>query len=126
MAVTVIDDWQGRGLGRVLLTRLTHRARREGVRRFSVVVLGENREAIGLFNSFGDVRRRQSAAGVVELVIELPPKRGIGARLARALREAAGNLAPAQTRAARDAKIGEVDGETTESSSGRSSQERSS
>ena len=127
VAVTVIDDWQGRGLGRVLLTRLTHRARREGVRRFSVVVLGENREAIGLFNSFGDVRRRQSAAGVLELVIELPPKRGIGARLARALREAAvGNLAPPPTRAARDAKIGEVDGETTESSSGRSSHERSS
>jgi GNAT superfamily N-acetyltransferase len=91
LAVTVIDDWQGRGLGHVLLTRLTDRARQEGVRRFSAMVLGQNREALGLFNSFGDVRREYDA-GVVELVIDLPPKRGIGARLARALRAAAGNL----------------------------------
>jgi hypothetical protein len=93
------------------------------VRRFSAVVLGENREALGLFSSFGDVRR-EYAAGVVELVIELPPKRGIGARLARALREAAaGNLSPPQARAERDPKIAEVDMETIESSSGESSQE---
>ena len=119
LAVTVIDDWQGRGLGRVLLTRLTDRARREGVRRFSAVVLGQNREALRLFNSFGDVRREYDA-GMVELVIELPPKRGIGARLARALREAAaGNLFIALARGAGDAKIGEVDAEKTESSAGK-------
>jgi GNAT superfamily N-acetyltransferase len=119
LAVTVIDDWQGRGLGRVLLTRLTDRARREGVRRFSAVVLGQNREALRLFNSFGDVRREYDA-GMVELVIELPPKRGIGARLARALREAAaGNLFIALARGAGDAKIGEVDAEKTESSGGK-------
>lgn len=35
IAVIVADDWQGRGLGRALLDRLTYRARREGVRRFS-------------------------------------------------------------------------------------------
>jgi GNAT superfamily N-acetyltransferase len=33
VAVTVVDDWQGRGLGRALLERLAARARREGVRR---------------------------------------------------------------------------------------------
>jgi hypothetical protein len=96
--------------------RLTDRARQEVVRRFSAVVLGQNREALGLFNSFGDVRREYDA-GMVDLVIELPPKRGIGARLARVLREvAAGNLLVAQARVAGDAKIGEVDAETTESS----------
>jgi GNAT superfamily N-acetyltransferase len=119
LAVTVIDDWQGRGLGRVLLTRLTDRAGREGVRRFSAVVLGQNREALRLFNSLGDVRREYDA-GMVELVIELPPEGGIGARLARALREAAaGNLFVALARGAGDAKIGEVDAETTEGSGGK-------
>ena len=88
LAVTVIDDWQGRGLGRGLLTALTRRARREGVRRFSAMVLSENREALGLIDSLGDTRRRH-AAGTAELVVELPPKRGIGARLARLLREVA-------------------------------------
>jgi hypothetical protein len=43
-----------------------------GVRRFSAVVLGENREPLGLFNSFGDVRRAY-AAGVVELVMSCLP-----------------------------------------------------
>jgi hypothetical protein len=65
------------------------------VRRFSAVVLGENREALGLIDDSAD-GRREYADGLVELIIELPPKRGIGARLARTLREAAaGNLVSA-------------------------------
>lgn len=113
VAVTVADDWQGRGLGRALLARLTYRARQEGVRRFSARVMGENREALGLLTSSGDVRREYDA-GVVELVIDLPPKRGIGARLARALRAAAaGSLVPWQARAQRD-RDSAIDTETAE------------
>lgn len=101
VAVTVADDWQGRGLGRALLDRLTHRARREGVRRFSALVQGDNRASLGLLEGVGDTRRRFDT-GTVELVVELPPKRGIAARLARALRAAAaGSLVPAQTLADR-------------------------
>ena len=101
VAVTVADDWQGRGLGRALLDRLTYRARREGVRRFSALVQSDNLASLGLFEGVGDTRRRFDT-GEVELVIELPPKRGMGARLARALREAAeGTLVPAQTLAHR-------------------------
>jgi nucleotide-binding universal stress UspA family protein/RimJ/RimL family protein N-acetyltransferase len=94
VAVTVADDWQRRGLGRALLDRLTYRARREGVRRFSALVQSENSASLGLLEGVGDTQRR-SDTGVVELVIELPPKRGIGVRLARALRAAAaGTLVP--------------------------------
>jgi nucleotide-binding universal stress UspA family protein/GNAT superfamily N-acetyltransferase len=101
VAVIVADDWQGRGLGRALLDRLTYRARREGVRRFSALVQTNNPEALGLAEGVGETRRRFDT-GEVELVIELPPKRGIGARLARALRAAAsGTLVPAQTLAHR-------------------------
>ncbi len=101
VAVTVADDWQGRGLGRALLDRLTYRARREGVRRFSALVQGENRASIRLLEGLGDARRRWET-GEVELVIELPPKRGMGARLGNALRAAAaGSLVPAQTLAHR-------------------------
>jgi nucleotide-binding universal stress UspA family protein/GNAT superfamily N-acetyltransferase len=97
VAVTVVDDWQGRGLGRALLDRLTYRARREGVRRFSALVQGDNRASLGLLGGISDTRR-EFDSGEVELVIELPAKRGIGARLARALRAAAaGSLVPAQT-----------------------------
>ncbi len=101
VAVTVADDWQGRGLGRALLDRLTYRARREGVKRFSAVVLSDNRASLGLLEGLGEPRR-QFDSGAVELVIELPAERGIGVRLARALRAAAGgSLIPAQALAHR-------------------------
>src|SRR3954465_15443242 len=43
VAVTVADDWHRRGVGRVLLELLTERARREGVERFTALMLAENR-----------------------------------------------------------------------------------
>ena len=97
VAVTVVDDWQGRGLGRALTDRLTYRARREGVRRFSALVHADNPASLALLKGTGDTRRRFDS-GKLELVIELPPKRGMGSRLSRALRAAAaGSLVPAQT-----------------------------
>lgn len=97
VAVTVADDWQGRGLGRALLDRLTYRARREGVRRFSAFVQSDNQASLGLLAGVGDTQS-QSDAGVVELLIELPPQRGMGAQLTGALRAAAaGTLVPART-----------------------------
>ena len=101
VAVTVADDWQGRGLGRALLDRLTYRARQEGVRRFTALVQGDNRASLGLAGGADDALRGASR-GEVELVIELPPRRGTGARLVRALRAAAaGSLLPAHTLANR-------------------------
>jgi nucleotide-binding universal stress UspA family protein/GNAT superfamily N-acetyltransferase len=97
VAVTVADDWQGRGLGRALLDRLTYRARQEGVRRFTALVQSDNPASLGLLTGTGETRSHWDS-GVVELVIELPPKRGMGARLAEALRAAAaGSLMPART-----------------------------
>ncbi len=93
-AVTVVDDWQRRGLGRALMARLTYHARRAGVRRFSALVQSDNPNALALVKDAG-ATRQHSHTGVVELVIELPPERGIGAQLARALRAAAaGSLVP--------------------------------
>jgi nucleotide-binding universal stress UspA family protein len=101
VAVTVADDWQRRGVGRALLDRLTYRARREGIRRFNALVLSENRPALGLLEDVGETRRRRSA-GELELLIELPPSRGMGAQLGKALRAAgAGSLVPARTLAQR-------------------------
>ncbi len=101
VAVTVADDWQRRGVGRALLDRLTYRARREGIRRFTALVLSENRPALGLLEDVGETRRRRSA-GELELLIELPASRGMGAQLGRALRAAgAGSLVPARTLAQR-------------------------
>jgi GNAT superfamily N-acetyltransferase len=101
-AVTVVDDWQRRGLGRALMDRLTYHARRAGVRRFSALVQSDNPNALALVTGAGDTRQH-SHTGVVEVVIELPPKRGMGAQLARALRAAAaaGSLVPGKALAQR-------------------------
>lgn len=97
VAVTVADDWQGRGVGRALLQRLTYVARRADIRRFAALVQSDNLPSLGLAAAAGGHERR-AGGGEVELVAELPPHRGIGALVARALRAAAaGSLVPAQT-----------------------------
>lgn len=51
IAVIIIDQWQGRGLGSELLTRLTDRARAEGIRRFTALVAADNHAVIALLHS---------------------------------------------------------------------------
>jgi len=48
IAVTVIDGWQGRGLGTELLARLSERACQEGIRRFTAAVAADNAAMTGL------------------------------------------------------------------------------
>ena len=47
LAVTIVDAWQGRGLGTELLARLADRALDEGIHRFTALVAAEN-EVVGL------------------------------------------------------------------------------
>ena len=70
-AVSVIDPWQGRGLGGVLLERLCRRARDRGVTRFSAELRADNRAMLELFRRLGDTHLRRDA-GEIELDVELP------------------------------------------------------
>lgn len=93
-AVTVIDEWQGRGLGTALLTALTERARVEGIDRFTCLVLAENREMIELLERIGSAREIDRRPGTVELAVDIPPsEEGLGAQLAQVLRTAASGVA---------------------------------
>jgi RimJ/RimL family protein N-acetyltransferase len=56
VAVTVVDEWQSRGLGTALVTRLAARARCEGVHRFTASILEENDGARRLLPKVGTVR----------------------------------------------------------------------
>ena len=70
IAVTVIDDWQGRGLGTELLTRLSERACQEGIRRFTAAVAADNAATAGLLRTFGgDLVRREF--GTLEYEMDL-------------------------------------------------------
>jgi RimJ/RimL family protein N-acetyltransferase len=70
IAVTVIDDWQGRGLGTELLARLSERASQEGIDRFTAAVSADNAAMAGLLRNFGGglVRRE---FGTLEYEVEL-------------------------------------------------------
>ena len=52
-AVTVIDDWQGRGLGTQLLTELVEEARQRGITTFTADVLWENKTIISPLKALG-------------------------------------------------------------------------
>ena len=45
-AISVVDDWQGRGLATVLLDELVGRAREEGIRSFAAPVLAAGRAVV--------------------------------------------------------------------------------
>jgi len=73
IAVTIVDEWQGRGLGTELLARLSGRARAAGIHRFTALVSADNQAAAGLLRgAHGDVVRREH--GTVEYEIPLAPR----------------------------------------------------
>jgi RimJ/RimL family protein N-acetyltransferase len=51
IALTVADDWQRRGLGTELLTRLADRACQEGIRTFTALVAADNTAMSGLLDN---------------------------------------------------------------------------
>src|SRR5450755_4955698 len=51
IAVTIVDDWQGRGLGTELLSQLTDRAQQEGIRCFTALVAEDNKTIAGLLRN---------------------------------------------------------------------------
>ena len=73
VAIVVGDAIQGQGLGSVLAAHLAEVAVREGIRRFSATMLGDNRAAHRLMAHLtGHLERRGVAAGQSEVVADLP------------------------------------------------------
>jgi GNAT superfamily N-acetyltransferase len=72
VAVTVIDDWQGRGLGTLLLEVLGGRARAEGIGTFTALMLATNQEMMDVIQRLGPVKvvDRESGTVAVEAPIQ--------------------------------------------------------
>ena len=75
VGVTVVDAWQGRGLGSALLARLSERAAEAGIEYFTAEVLAENRTMLALLPDLGQVET-ESHGSVVTARVELaePPR----------------------------------------------------
>jgi GNAT superfamily N-acetyltransferase len=71
VAVTVEDEWQGRGVGTALLVRLADRARAEGIRQFTGLMLADNAPMRALLAQLGAVELTNLGDGTVEATVAL-------------------------------------------------------
>ena len=75
--MTVVDDWQGRGLGTALTRLLAARALEEGIEHFTALLLARNREMMDLLRSVGSVELADRDGATVEVRVPLrAPDRG--------------------------------------------------
>ena len=70
IAVTVVDDWQGRGLGTELLAQLSGRARQEGICRFTATIAYGNAAMATLLQNMG-AELAGHDHGTVDYVVDL-------------------------------------------------------
>ncbi len=73
-AVTVADDWQGKGLGTALTRVLGGRAVEEGISCFTALLLAENKEMVGLLTGFGDVEVTAREGEAIQVEVPLAPE----------------------------------------------------
>jgi RimJ/RimL family protein N-acetyltransferase len=86
IAVTVVDEWQRRGLGTELLKRLIDRARQERIRHVTALVAADNAAVLGLLQeSRIGILATHRQTDTIEYEITLPPL-GLGDDLRALLR----------------------------------------
>jgi RimJ/RimL family protein N-acetyltransferase len=72
VAVAVIDEFQRRGLGSALMTILGKVATEHGIKTFTLVVLPENQQMLGLLRKMGWIHRAKLSGGLYDISFELP------------------------------------------------------
>ena len=79
VAVTVVDEWQRRGLGSILMDELIVRALRAGVETFVAEVAAENTGAHDFLLKAAPSRRKRLQAAVVDMELDLTRARAVRA-----------------------------------------------
>lgn len=72
-AISVADEAQGKGLGRLLFLRLVAAALERGIERFRCEVLGSNASMQHVIEAITPVHHSEVASGVVSIDFALPP-----------------------------------------------------
>jgi acetate---CoA ligase (ADP-forming) len=80
VALAVDDAFQGKGVGSLLLERLTVLAARNGFRRFWATTLPENRQMLDVFRESGFECRSRGNDGCVEIDLAITPSQSSVAR----------------------------------------------
>jgi RimJ/RimL family protein N-acetyltransferase len=68
LGLVIMDEWQNRGLGRILLREIMRAAERNGIHRFRADVLAENRRMLRLIATEGRIQERKTEAGVTSIL----------------------------------------------------------
>jgi RimJ/RimL family protein N-acetyltransferase len=71
LGLVVLDQWQNRGLGRIMLRAILDAAERNGIHRFRADVLAENRRMLRLLAMEATVDSRKTEAGVTTLFLRM-------------------------------------------------------
>jgi RimJ/RimL family protein N-acetyltransferase len=72
VALGIVDEWHGRGVGTLLLGALCGRAREEGITTFTALMLATNREMMNVLQQLGPVRIVNREVGTVEVEVRNP------------------------------------------------------
>ncbi len=73
LSLIVVDDWQDRGIGRILLREVFRAAEGNGIHRFCAHVLSENRRMLRLLVTEGQIQGSKTAAGVTTVWLTARP-----------------------------------------------------
>jgi GNAT superfamily N-acetyltransferase len=73
LGLVVLDQWQGLGLGRILLRQILAVAARNGITRFTADILAENRRMLHLLATEARVIQSKSSGGVTTLLVSSLP-----------------------------------------------------
>lgn len=79
VAITVLDEYQGRGIGTLLLRTLAEMAAEDGVRRLVTYVLWANETMISMLVAHGG-HLAPDEPGVARIELDLPTARPVGLR----------------------------------------------
>ena len=72
IAFEVVDEWQGRGVGRRIAEELARVARADGILRLRATVERGNAPALALVRSLGELVASRADGTALELVVRLP------------------------------------------------------
>jgi RimJ/RimL family protein N-acetyltransferase len=72
LALVILDEWQDRGLGRILLRGLLQAGKDNGINCFRADVMSENRRMLRLLATEASILERKTEAGITSLILRVP------------------------------------------------------
>jgi RimJ/RimL family protein N-acetyltransferase len=70
LGLVVLDPWQNRGLGRIMIRALLEAAARNGISRFRAEILSDNRRMLHLLATEAHILESKSQSGITTVLLE--------------------------------------------------------